>query len=58
MGKKGLSPDAQFIMDMLYKLLNYMEYQEKLRIRKLLDRDSLDHFIRRLEDELGIISLR
>ena len=58
MGQKGLSPDAQFIMEKLYAMLNYMECHEKLRIRKLLDREALEHFIKLLEKELGIISLR
>lgn len=60
MGHMGLSADAQFIMDMLYKLLNSMERHEQQykNSKKLLDRKGLDHFIRHLEKELGIISLR
>lgn len=60
MSRKSLSPDAQFIMDMLYKLLNNMERYEQQHpgTKRLLGKETLDHFIQHLEKELGIISLR
>ena len=60
MGQKGLSPDAQFILTMLYKLLNDLERHEQKyeHSKKYVGKEALDQFIRHLEKELGIIDLR
>ena len=60
MSNKKLSPDAQIIMEALYRLLNLMEEHELKykHSKKYLDKNGLERFIKHLEKKLGIISIR
>lgn len=50
MSKKELSPDAQLIMDALYKMLDHMKKHKA----RYLNKSGLEYFIQCLEKNLGI----